>query len=834
MLSNRFRARALATLAVTALAGLGTASSASASNVYEVDSTADAALANSASTECVATNTECTLRAAVQAADNYEEKSTIILPAGDYTLTRPSTNSTSAGNGDLDVIAGTELTIEGAGASSTIINANHIDRAFTVHGGNSLTIKGVTVRNGSGGAADSTAPNKGGAFYNDGSLRIEASTLSDNSSSGEGGVVYADTGATTTAIIGSNVQSNAAGGEGGVVFASAGAVTLSEDFIAHDTANSYGGVVAAEEGGSTDPIEINDSDLWFDVADGYGGAIYEYRAGPLLVSESELDKNTSGDEEGGGAIYAEESGEVTIEGSTFYGNSAPREEGGAIDTDHANLSVSKSGFYDNTAGYGGALYLHATSAEAPQSISESTFAENGAEYSEGGAIYIDTGNLYVDGSTFTDNNASSEGGALYYGDEDGMSLTNDTFDGNQAGGEGGALDLAYAPTEGQVNLLNDTITDNTSHQGGGIYEPRNADNIENTIVANNEGGDCDGLAGPSDNAEEADAGGNIDSDATCFGEAPHDLNNVDPLLGALLSNGGPTQTNALETGSPAINDGVTAPLECPDADQRGVARTGGCDSGAYQAEPADVSVAISGPSKSKSIGEPVTYGLEVEDHGPAPATGITVTDTLPAGTTYYSSEVGHGAGACFQETETTVTCSISGYLADGAKLEIAIVAIPTEAGNLKDTAAVTANEEDPVTANNTASAEATVVSNERVERVETTKTVEVTKTVDVPTGVSSSTPPQCKSARSETIGWKVPGGVSLRRIVVTRNGKTYKTLAGSARKVTVSMVGLPKGAVPVKITGYTASGRRYVMTRTFHLCVPAKEGGPSSDYLTKG
>jgi hypothetical protein len=218
-----------------------------------------------------------------------------------------------------------------------------------------------------------------------------------------------------------------------------------------------------------------------------------------------------------------------------------------------------------------------------------------------------------------------------------------------------------------------------------------------------------------------------------------------------------------------------------------------------------------------------------------------VTDTVPAGTTYYSSEVGFGDGFCVQESETTVTCSISGYLPDGGNLSIAIVVIPEAAGNAKDTVAVSADEEDPEPANNTASAEATVVSNERVERIETTKTVEVTKTVNsvqtvyVPTGVagSTTTETQCKSARAETISWQVPGGVHLRRIVITRKGKVYKTLAGSARKVTVSMVGLPKGAVPVKITGYTASGQRYVMTRTFHLCVPAKEAGPSSDYLVK-
>jgi hypothetical protein len=47
------------------------------------------------------------------------------------------------------------------------------------------------------------------------------------------------------------------------------------------------------------------------------------------------------------------------------------------------------------------------------------------------------------------------------------------------------------------------------------------------------------------------------------------LCNTNPKLGPLTSNGGPTQTHALLPGSPVI-------------DQRGVARIGKCDIGAYE------------------------------------------------------------------------------------------------------------------------------------------------------------------------------------------------------------------------------------------------------------
>jgi hypothetical protein len=58
-------------------------------------------------------------------------------------------------------------------------------------------------------------------------------------------------------------------------------------------------------------------------------------------------------------------------------------------------------------------------------------------------------------------------------------------------------------------------------------------------------------------------------------------NPIDPMLGPLQGNGGPTQTMALLPGSPALNAGDPAQLGT--ADQRGVVRSGGVNIGAYQA-----------------------------------------------------------------------------------------------------------------------------------------------------------------------------------------------------------------------------------------------------------
>ena len=89
-------------------------------------------------------------------------------------------------------------------------------------------------------------------------------------------------------------------------------------------------------------------------------------------------------------------------------------------------------------------------------------------------------------------------------------------------------------------------------------------------------------------------GYNPSSDGSCESYEPGDLHNVNPLLGPLQNNGGPTQTNALLTGSPAIDAGN--PAGCTDGnghllgiDQRGMPRPdhedqGGCDMAAYESQ----------------------------------------------------------------------------------------------------------------------------------------------------------------------------------------------------------------------------------------------------------
>jgi len=79
-------------------------------------------------------------------------------------------------------------------------------------------------------------------------------------------------------------------------------------------------------------------------------------------------------------------------------------------------------------------------------------------------------------------------------------------------------------------------------------------------------------------------GYNLDSGASCGLSRPTDLANTDPLLDPPTFNGGPTPTQTLLPGSPAINRGGSRANGSPASDQRGVSRPQGaaCDIGAYE------------------------------------------------------------------------------------------------------------------------------------------------------------------------------------------------------------------------------------------------------------
>jgi len=263
--------RASGSLAIAAGVLLLAASSASATTTttFTVNDTTDAPLlATTTGKTCVSTNAgTCTLRAAIQAADNLGGPVTITLPAGNYTLaiaatTGSQTDDPSKGDLDIDQLNGASnpptVTIAGAGADSTVINANSIDRAFTVHtdshtGDPTLTISGVTVEGGAP-SAHSYDPLDGGAIYNEGGmLTIQNSMLTDNSaSSGEGGAVYQ--GGVGISLTGSTIAGNSAPTAGGGIALTGGVAQLTNDTIDGNSSQSGGGLAYLTQAAATSQI----------------------------------------------------------------------------------------------------------------------------------------------------------------------------------------------------------------------------------------------------------------------------------------------------------------------------------------------------------------------------------------------------------------------------------------------------------------------------------------------------------------------------------------------------------------------------------------------------
>lgn len=100
------------------------------------------------------------------------------------------------------------------------------------------------------------------------------------------------------------------------------------------------------------------------------------------------------------------------------------------------------------------------------------------------------------------------------------------------------------------------------------------------------------------------------------------------------------------------------------------------------------------------VGDDLTYTLTIVNCMPGPATGVTLTDTLPAGVTFISASSTQGTCPRPGGAEDRVTCDI-GTVAEEDRATVTIVVRPSEAGPLTNTASVGANEPDPDPGDNT-------------------------------------------------------------------------------------------------------------------------------------
>jgi hypothetical protein len=259
-------------------------------------------------------------------------------------------------------------------------------------------------------------------------------------------------------------------------------------------------------------------------------------------------------------------------------------KGGGI-YNNGTLTVSNSILSGNSAssglGSGGGIQNNGT-----LTINNSTVSGNTARGTASGGLGGGIGNygtVTISNSTITGNSVSGAFGAGFgggIGNAGTATISDSTISGNVATAYGGGIF-----NEGNLTTINNsTVSGNKGYKGGGVANYSGTAILQNSIVANNSGQNC--------YESMASKGYNLSSDSTCNFNSTGDLNNTNPELGPLQNNGGPTQTMALLSGSPAIDAGN--PSGCTDGhgnllktDQRGKPRhdtedSGGCDMGAYE------------------------------------------------------------------------------------------------------------------------------------------------------------------------------------------------------------------------------------------------------------
>jgi CSLREA domain-containing protein len=201
----------------------------------------------------------CTLRAAIMEANRHPLLPIIInLPAGTYTLTIPPGHAVpdddpTGANGDLDISPDVNVTIVGAGAATTIIQACNaaanprcagIDRLFEVRAAATLTMSGVTIRNGH------VDNEPGGGIFNRGTLTLSRSVLEANSASSGGGLGNQEGVATLTGVTISNNRAGVGGGVLSEVLDGSATLTLTNVTISDNVADSTGAGLVSEGGPS--------------------------------------------------------------------------------------------------------------------------------------------------------------------------------------------------------------------------------------------------------------------------------------------------------------------------------------------------------------------------------------------------------------------------------------------------------------------------------------------------------------------------------------------------------------------------------------------------------
>ena len=402
----------------------------------------------------------CSLREAITSSNNSASPdpacpdgsgdNVIVLPASanHYAVTGAAGENANA-SGDFDIT--TALEIQGAGASSTVIDGGHNDRVFDVTASGGLIISGVTITNGKTPDGGNGSPGPAGA---------PNSTGGSGSSSEDGGAIRTAAPVSLSHVV---VTGNATG-NGGI--------------------GGVGG--AGANGGPDQPGGTSTGGLGG--ASGKGGGIAIAAGGALLATDSSITQNSTGSGgQGGGAGQGGTGGSPSSTGAglsggnTNGGTGGSSGFGGGINSTGGAITLTRSVVSGNTigtAGTGGGGGTGGTGGTATTTGNGGdggvSFGGGGGFAGQGGAVRV-VGTLTATDSTIQDNHAGTggqggtggtggTGGAGAGGGTNGSPASAIGGGGGQGGMAGGIQ--ADTGTAGARTLSRTAIIGNTAGDGG--------------------------------------------------------------------------------------------------------------------------------------------------------------------------------------------------------------------------------------------------------------------------------------------------------------------------------------------------------------------------------
>jgi CSLREA domain-containing protein len=585
----------------------------------------------------------------------------------------------------------------------------------------------------------------GGGIFNDGDLMVEDAVIEGNHA-GNGGAGGAADGPDGTNGASGTIGFSATGGHGGAGgagggIASADTLSLVRTVVRSNLAGSggAGGAATAGDGGdASSSVSGNGGTATGGYAErgGDGGGVWSDFGASLTVDASTISANRSGDGGAGGLAEAGNGGDgqngattAGTGGGGTGGNGGGGAHGGGFYVIGGPLTITRSLVSDNLAGHGGDGGAGTGGDGGGMATPNKAAGAGGngrgglgASGGNGGGVMIDEdASVTMLNSTVTANatgagghGATGTGGsggnpqaALISNGNGGNGTGGDGFGGGAAGGlfiadngdvrhatisenalgSDGPVGQGVAGAHGTGGILGNagTASNGTAIVGsspGGVYAggstPGSHVLLSSTIVSGNDTPTCagDGLADGGDDVQSPDT--------SCFGT------HADPLLGPLADNGGPTWTQAIGPGSPALDAVPASGAGCPAVDQRGVSRprVSGCDAGAFEYAPMEAStgdatgVSATGATLNGQVvpyGHPTSYRFDygtTDSYGSstAPQDAGHGVESVPAGaavgglapsTTYHYRLVATSADGTVAGADRTLTTQAETHTGTG-------------------------------------------------------------------------------------------------------------------------------------------------------------------------